>query len=219
MSLSREQIIDDIRAKMADIESGVSHRKIIEFDASDAASFSMPPEARRRFGELPDAFRSEGRHSDRKARDHQAAMKKIERLCSLREQASFSLRDRLVRDGFPEEVARTAVDRAVACGLVDDARFADVLVRCRLAAGKGCAGIARELSSLGIDPDSVDAYREADAGGFDDEIRRALDVLARKPPHAKNAREAAFRKLMGKGFSSSGASSAARRWWESSRES
>lgn len=144
-------------------------------------------------------------------------MRKIERLCSLREQASAALRERLVRDGFSEKVAEEAVARAVECGLVDDARFADVLVRCRLAAGKGCAGIARELASHGIDPAHVESYLDAAEAGSDAELSRALDLLERKPPRAKNAREAAYRRLVGKGFSSSIASSAARTWWGSTR--
>ncbi len=142
-------------------------------------------------------------------------MRKIERLCSVRERSSSSLKERLVRDGFPDDIAANAVSRAVECGLVDDARFADVLVRSRIAAGKGCAGIARELASHGIDASAVESYVEAVESGHDSEVSRAVSLLNRKPPRAKNAREAAYRRLVGKGFSSAAASSAAREWWES----
>lgn len=239
MGQSHRQIIDEIRAKMAEIERG---------DARDGKTGAGLPASRAQtsdptgsevisagangvFGhaeaEAFDAVRGKpshaagrgnaGRTAKEPAFDHEAAMRKIERLCSLREQASAALRERLVRDGFSEKVAEEAVGRAVECGLVDDARFADVLVRCRLAAGKGCAGIARELASHGIDPAHVESYLDAAEAGSDVELSRALDLLERKPPRAKNAREAAYRRLVGKGFSSSIASSAARTWWESTR--
>ena len=245
MGQSHRQIIDEIRAKMAEIERGDAR------DEKTGAEFSIGaglPASRAQtsdptgsevisagangvFGhaeaEAFDAVRGKpshaagrgnaGRTAKEPAFDYEAAMRKIERLCSLREQASAALRERLVRDGFSEKVAEEAVGRAVECGLVDDARFADVLVRCRLAAGKGCAGIARELASHGIDPAHVESYLDAAEAGGDAELSRALDLLERKPPRAKNAREAAYRRLVGKGFSSSLASSAARTWWESTR--
>ncbi len=245
MGQSHKQIIDEIRAKMAEIERGDAR------DGKTGAEFSIGaglPASRAEtadpmgfeevsagtngaFGhveaEAIDADRAKpsraagrrktARTDKEPAFDHEAAMRKIERLCSLREQASAALRERLVRDGFSEKVAEEAVGRAVECGLVDDARFADVLVRCRLAAGKGCAGIARELASHGIDPAHVESYLDAAEAGSDAELSRALDLLERKPPRAKNAREAAYRRLVGKGFSSSIASSAARTWWESTR--
>ena len=245
MGQSHRQIIDEIRAKMAEIERGDAR------DGKTGAEFSIgaglpAPRAETAdptgsevisagangvFGHVEaeafDAVRGKpshaagrgnaGRTAKEPAFDYEAAMRKIERLCSLREQASAVLRERLVRDGFSEKVAEEAVGRAVECGLVDDARFADVLVRCRLAAGKGCAGIARELASHGIDPAHVESYLDAAEAGSDAELSRALDLLERKPPRAKNAREAAYRRLVGKGFSSSIASSAARTWWESTR--
>lgn len=247
MSQSHKQIIDEIRAKMAEIERGAAREGKTGADytvgaglpafkaetAEPTCSEEISAGANGAFEHADaedfdaDAGRGKpsrgagrvrtGRVAKEPSFDHEAAMRKIERLCSLREQASSALRERLVRDGFSEKVAEEAVGRAVECGLVDDARFADVLVRCRLAAGKGCAGIARELASHGIDPAGVESYLDAAEAGTDTELARALELLERKPPRAKNAREAAYRRLVGKGFSSSIASSAARTWWESTR--
>lgn len=149
--------------------------------------------------------------------DPAAAFRKIERLCLVREQASEQLRQRLARDGFEPDAVETAVARALACGLVDDSRFADVLVRSRLAQGRGRRGIAAELEALGIDADGVEALA---AGDGDDagEVDRALALLDRKPPRAKNRRDAAYRRLAGKGFSASVSSTAARLWCESNPE-
>lgn len=143
------------------------------------------------------------------------AKKKIERLCNVREQCSSQLHTRLLRDGFDEDVAAEAITWALRCGLVDDERFADTLVRSRLSAGKGISGIARELTRLGIDPSTVELLQEREREGSEAEIERALLLLRRKPPRAKNAREAGYRRLVQKGYSSAVAASAARQWWES----
>lgn len=145
--------------------------------------------------------------------DPEAAFRKIVRLCLVREQASEQLRRRLARDGFEPEAVEAALSRALACGLVDDARFADVLVRSRLAQGRGMRGIAAELEGLGIDADGVDALGERD-GDDAGEVERALALLDRKPPRAKNRRDAAYRRLAQKGFSASVSSTAARLWCE-----
>ena len=143
------------------------------------------------------------------------AKKKIERLCAVRERCSSEVSERLDREDFPEDVVEEAVAWAVRCGFIDDARFADVFVRSRLAAGKGIAGISRELSSFGIDPQAVESLTDHEKLGRGNEIDRALVLLRRKPPRAKNARDAAYRRLIQKGFSSDVASSAAREWFES----
>ena len=145
----------------------------------------------------------------------QRAFRKIERLAGAREQASTALRRRLVREGFEEGVAEQAVERALACGLVDDARYADVLVRSRLSQGKGRRGIAAELEDLGIDAYAVASFVESEGSGDDaSEVERALALLDRKPPRSKNPRETAYRRLTQKGYSASVASSAARLWCE-----
>ena len=147
------------------------------------------------------------------------AFRKIERLACMREQSSSALRSRLVREGFPEGAACAAVERAVACGLVDDRRYADVLVRSRLAQGRGRRGIEAELAAVGIDAEEAarlvgEAAGASGAGDGQDEIERALELLERRPPHAKNLRQAAYRRLVQKGYGSSVAASAARLWCE-----
>ena len=145
------------------------------------------------------------------------AFRKIERLASAREQASVALRRRLMREGFEEDALDCAIERALACGLVDDRRYADVLVRSRLSQGKGRRGIAAELADLVIDPDTVEAFL-MDDDDDSSEVSRALALLDRKPPRSKNRREAAYRRLAQKGFSASVASSAARQWCEANPE-
>ena len=152
------------------------------------------------------------------AEEAERAFRKIERLAAMREQASTLLRTRLVREGFSADAVEQALVRALACGLVDDVRYAEVLVRSRVSQGCGAQGIAAELDGLGIDIACVPGWPDEFPVEHDDEVARALALLERKPPRAKNRRDAAYRRLSQKGFGASVASTAARLWSESLEE-
>lgn len=139
------------------------------------------------------------------------AYKKIQRLASVSERSSKGLRKRLARDGFSGDAVEAALDRAISYGIVDDLRYAEAYVRTKMASGKGRLGIEAELRDLGIDADEVCSWHDC----ADDEVERALGVLAKRPPTAKNKREAAYRRLVSKGYGSSTAQTAARIWSES----
>lgn len=150
----------------------------------------------------------------------QEAFKKIQRLVKVHDRSVSATYERLERDGFSAQASQTAINRALACGFLDDERFADVLVRSRLRAGKGLEGIIRELKGHSIDPyellqDFPDAYLERVPSQSD----AAFDLLCRKPPRAKNAQQAAYAKLIRSGYPSSIASEAARKWYETRRSS
>lgn len=142
------------------------------------------------------------------------AYQKILKLASVKERSSNQLRARLERDGFQAEAIESALERAERNGVVDDARYADFYVRSRLCSGKGLAGITRDLERLDIDPACVPSFQEHLEDGYASEEDRAFSFLQRKPPHSKNQREGAFRKLVGQGYSTQVASSVARRWSE-----
>lgn len=146
--------------------------------------------------------------------DPDKAYRKLLAFVSLRERSCEQTRKRLMESGFTEEVSLQAVERGRACGLLDDARFADTLIRSRLAQGRGSCCIARELVENAIDPDCIPGWPDEYLCAFDDELARALDLLKRKPPTAKNKREAAYRRLVQKGFSSAVAAQASRTWYE-----
>lgn len=172
--------------------------------------------------------------------DETKAFEKVTRLACARERGSRELADRLVRDGFSREVAESAVRRALDCGLIDDMRYGAVLIRTRVSQGRGRKGIEDELERAGIaasdipgwpeeffsvddfDPFRVNANAEDDVVGCsfggessdEQEIERALALLRRKPPRSKNIQASAYRKLITKGYSTSVASAATRRFME-----
>lgn len=146
--------------------------------------------------------------------EHQA-FKKIARLVKVRDRSVCEVRNRLQREGYSDAASCAAIDKALSARFLDDARFADVLVRSRLRAGKGLPGIERELKGHGINPEEMlvgypDEYLE-DAPCQED---AALALLCRKPPRAKNAKQAAYAKLIRSGYSASVAAEATKKWWQ-----
>lgn len=144
--------------------------------------------------------------------DPESAFKKIERLLSVRDRSIFEMRDRLQQARFTERAIDESLQRAIRCGYLDDERFADGFVRSRLRASKGIDGIVRDLKRHAIDAYSIpgfpDAYLEEQGG----QLENAVLLLQRKPPHAKNKRQAAYAKLIRNGFSSSIAYAAVKTW-------
>lgn len=146
------------------------------------------------------------------------AFQKIIRLVSVREHACETLRQRLSREGFDKRAIERALDRALSLGLVDDKRYAEAFLHKRLKQGHGVQGIVAELANCNIDVNAFPEWFEDFSYDSDTEIERALQVLTQKPPHARNKREAAYRRLVQKGFDSLTAASAARQWSESLTE-
>lgn len=144
--------------------------------------------------------------------DSENAFRKIERLLSVRDRSVFETVERLQRDRFTDHAITDSVDRALRCGYLDDARFAEGFIRSRLRASKGINGIVRDLKAHRIDASKIpgfpDVFLEEQGSQFDN----ALRLLERKPPRAKNQKQAAYAKLIRNGFSSSVASSAVKAW-------
>ncbi len=216
-------ILASLRADIAALEA----ERSTSCSCSDRLASAEPRDQCARTAQTPSAFEpvsdrmreragsvaaSEAQEADDKTADE--AYRKILRWVSVRERSSTYLRERLLKDDFALADVEEALSRAVRVCVVDDRRYADALIRMRLAAGKGLRDAEREIVELGIDPESLDAWVEHHKRGRDFEVQRALAVLNRRPPRAKQAREAAFRRLVNQGFATDVASSAARQWYE-----
>lgn len=159
--------------------------------------------------------RKPARNADADMRDPDAAFSKIIALVNVSDRSEHAIRERLSQVGYEHTAIDEAVERAKGYGFIDDLRYAGVLARSRISQGKGAYGIERELRQHGINAYDVPGWPEEFGINDDTELDRAIDALKRRPPNSKNLRESAFRRLVGKGFSTSVASSAARIWCDS----
>ena len=211
---SRRQTINQLRNAIKETEKGAMRPE------GHPAS-----EMRVNSDERPNITRNDSTHSvsaDRSAASAtssttdmpEAAFKKIVELANVQERSTYQLRTRLKRDGFSESSIEAAIERAIECGIVNDFRYADILIRSRISQGHGSAGIENELRKQNIDVDEVPGWPFEYPLSYDEEYARALDLLERRPTKSKNAQNGAYRKLMQKGYPSSIASQVARQWAE-----
>ncbi len=102
------------------------------------------------------------------------------RLLTVRPRGSEDLARTLERRGFERAAVRTAIDRLIHDGWLDDLAAACSVVRAR--AGRyGKARIVRELSALGFPKETANAALDSESGGAEQKaLRRAFDVLWRR---------------------------------------
>lgn len=224
--MTKTASLDDLRSRIAQIEGREGDARgcdghacdcgggihVIHEDADAPGSDDAKASRGDRGGCIHVASAAGNEAAATKAGEEEEAFQKIVRLVSCAEHSAAGLRRKLRQVGFEEDACDAAIDRALRCGLVDDKRFADILVRSRLSQGKGVRGIRRELEDEGIDPLGVEAFCEVEDGR--EEFARAQEALRRRPPRSKNRREGAYRMLVRKGYEPSVAASAARAWAE-----
>lgn len=134
---------------------------------------------------------------------------RVEALVGRRDYSAHELAVRLARDGYRRALVDELVERARSCGLVDDARYASVFIRSKVAAGWGRSKIARELSRRGIEVGEVEGWPE-EYFDADEERARALSLASRRRLTGKNDFERIVRFLCGRGFAYALASEVAR---------
>ncbi len=137
------------------------------------------------------------------------------RLLGHRARSAGELRRRLLDKEHDEGAVDDALRRLAADGLLDDVAFARSYVADkRRLGGWGCERIRRGLRALDVAPSIVEEVLAGEHGD-DDELDRALAVLRRrgapdKPAEAERRR--AYQALLRRGFASSVAYAAVRRW-------
>ena len=93
-----------------------------------------------------------------------------------REHSRKELTRKLVERGIESEAASVAVDRLTGDGWQSDGRFAEMLVRTRVANSQGPVRIRAELGSHGLDSDAIGAAMAA----FDGSWRQVARDLAHR---------------------------------------
>ncbi|MGH3433647.1 MAG: regulatory protein RecX [Thermocrispum sp.] len=119
------------------------------------------------------------------------------RLLAVKPRTRADLAKALARKGFEPEVAEPVLDRLERAGLIDDAGYAEMLVRSRYAyQGLGRRALKSQLLRQGVD--GAVAEGAVGAIGADDEEARGRE-LVRKRLRAMSgvSQEAAIRRLVG----------------------
>ncbi len=93
-----------------------------------------------------------------------------------REHSRKELARKLAERGIESGAAAAAIDRLTGDGWQSDARFAEMLVRTRIAHGQGPIRIRAELGTHGLDRDAIEAAMRA----FDGDWCRTAQELARR---------------------------------------
>jgi regulatory protein len=136
------------------------------------------------------------------------ARERAYRLLAYRERSAEEIAQRLAEDGYDEALVRATVDDLVRSGLVDDERYARMIVRQLVAArGFGRQRALRELSRRGVHADLASALLEefAPEEGEADRARTRAAGLVR--PGDSVARLAS--RLVRRGYSTAAALRAA----------
>jgi regulatory protein len=138
---------------------------------------------------------------DKSDKPRRSAYDKALALLARREQSRRELRERLQRDGYARDEVADALARLADDGYQDDARFAEMMVRSRVAHGYGPRRIRAELRTHGIGDAQVDRQLEQAAVDWH---AQALAQLRRRygdrpaAEYAERAKRAQF--LLRRGF-------------------
>ena len=216
---SKADILAALRADIAALEAAPPSEEPCPAEDDAVCGRDTGASCAQNLGRSSHGEEQENALSNEEGKTARDAYQKILRWAAVRERSTAYLRERLLKDDFPAAVAEEALQRAVRVRAVDDRRYADALVRMKLAAGRGLRDAEREIEELGIDPATLDSWVEHERKGRDFEVGRALAALRRRPPKAKRAREAAFRRLVSQGFSTDVAATASRTWSEEQERS
>lgn len=133
-------------------------------------------------------------------KDHRRAMDKIAALVNVRERTAKECRIRLAEAGFEDGLTQEVVDRALACGLIDEQRYAAAFIKGKVRQGWGKKKILMRLQEDGVGTDTIQACSQYFASP-QEEYERALFELAKRSVNSKNPRATLTRRLLQKGYS------------------
>ncbi len=206
--------IDTLRSRIKEIESGTNR---LVPDSIHASETHFQQQACHNLSRHSGSRTSKNANRNAFVGDADSAFKKLLVLVNVRDRSTHQIKDRLSREGFLNEDIEAAVEKATELRILDDNRYARLLIESRVRQSKGSRGIAIELKQEEIDVNLIEGWPDACQVSFDEEFNRALAFLESKPPSSKNKREGAYRKLVSRGYPINIASQVARAWFEKSQ--
>lgn len=99
------------------------------------------------------------------------------RLLNHRDRSRHELMRRLSEDGYSDAAADSVLERLAQLGAIDDERFADTLVRSKVASGWGLTRVRNALRTAGIDEQLAQGALEREYPP--DELKRAREIASR----------------------------------------
>ena len=125
------------------------------------------------------------------------------RLLGRREHSARELKSKLLARGLEGEAADEIVGNLSESGWQSDARYAEMLVRSRLAQGYGPLRIEAEMRQAGIDGEAIRQALDGAGEDWDAVLHRAWERRFGTPAGNLAERQKQYRYLMGRGFSPS----------------
>jgi len=124
------------------------------------------------------------------------------KLLSRREHSARELKRKLLDRGIEESDADEAIEKLSGKGLQSDDRYAEQLVRTRVAQGYGPVRIEAELKLAGLSADQIAAALDAAECDWTEQAARAHQKRFRQLPTSMAEHSRQHRFLMGRGFGS-----------------
>ncbi|MGH8441861.1 MAG: regulatory protein RecX [Nevskiaceae bacterium] len=125
------------------------------------------------------------------------------KLLARREHSARELTRKLKARGISGDDAASAVAHATAEGWQADSRYAEMLVRTRVAGGYGPVRIEAELEVAGVPSDAIRAALQAAAVDWHEQAAAVHAKKFGRPPKSSAERAKQYRYLQGRGFDSS----------------
>ena len=196
----------------------ISHAGDCEFDSDEhiRRNVEVPSDVAKRLAKL-----RKGQPEDSEIRyeefvdaimriQRQVMTERVLRLMNRRDYSRLELEKRLERDGYDSDIITEVLDDLSECGIVSDARFAEIYVRSKISAGWGTDRIVRELDVRGIDVKDLAGW-PYDYLDPDLELERAIAAAQKKCLGSRKPNyQQLVRFLVGRGYSCNVARGAAK---------
>ena len=128
-----------------------------------------------------------------KPKDEESALNYVRRLFRYRLRSEQEIRKRLSREGYPEEIIESVIERLKKAGLVNDERFAYMFAKSELEVYfHGPYVIRRKLKELGVDEEIIEKSLERALEEVD--LKEKIRSFVNRFDDMRKARENLFRR-------------------------